>query len=312
MKKAWIGIDTGSVSCNIAVVDDKEVIYTSYVRLHGKLIETLQKELEKLKDKLVDNIISGVCCTGSARFFVAKLVGADIIKNEITSHATGTLYFVPDVRTILEIGGQDSKIILLENGGTVDFAMNQVCAAGTGSFLDQQASRLGIGIENFGDEALKSLKEVKIRGRCGIFAESDVISKQTMGHKREDIVKGLCEALVRNYLNNVAKGKEIKEPVVLQGGVAANKGIKKAFEDALKVKIKIPEYYDVMGAIGAALIARKGNISKTEFKGFDVIKENFSVDSFDCSDCTNQCEVVKLFKNNKSFAHLGSKCGKWE
>ena len=240
------------------------------------------------------------------------MIGADIVKNEITSHATGTLFFVPDVRTILEIGGQDSKIILLDNGGAVDFAMNQVCAAGTGSFLDQQASRLGVGIENFGDEALKSLKEVKIRGRCGVFAESDVISKQTMGHKREDIIKGLCSALVRNYLNNVAKGKDIQEPVVLQGGVAANKGIKKAFEDALNVKVKIPEYYNVMGAIGAALIAKKDNISKTKFKGFEVIEEDFSVDSFDCKDCSNQCEVVKLIKNQKDFAHLGSKCGKWE
>ncbi|UCD21186.1 MAG: 2-hydroxyglutaryl-CoA dehydratase [archaeon] len=308
----YLGIDVGSVSCNLAIVDGKKVVYSSYARVHGRPIETLQKEFSKLKKKHPKIQISGVCCTGSARFLVGHLVGADIIKNEITSHARGTLNFVPRVRTILEIGGQDSKIILLKNKNPIDFAMNTVCAAGTGSFLDQQAARLGIGIEKFGNEALRSRKGITIRGRCGIFAESDIINKQIMGHKREDIIKGLCHALVRNYMNNVAKGKEIVSPVVLQGGVAANKGIKKAFEQELKVKVIIPKHYDVMGAIGAALIAQDAKIKKTKFKGLKIAKTKFNVGSFECKDCANKCEIVKLSEKRKHIAHLGSKCGKYE
>ncbi|MBW2986932.1 2-hydroxyglutaryl-CoA dehydratase [Candidatus Woesearchaeota archaeon] len=312
MKKAYLGLDTGSVSCNIAVVDDKEVIYSSYARVQGKPIETLQKEFKKLKKKLSDVNIEGVCCTGSARFLMANIIGADVVKNEITAHATGTVFFVPDVRTILEIGGQDSKIILVKDGSVIDFAMNTVCAAGTGSFLDQQAVRLGLAIEDFGDEALKSLKEVTIRGRCGIFAESDVINKQIMGHKREDIINGLCKALVRNYMNNVAKGKTIEDPVVLQGGVAANKGIKKAFEEILDKKITVPKYHNVMGAVGAALIAKNAKVKQTKFKGLDISDKKFNVDSFECLDCPNRCEVVKLSEGDRHVAHLGSKCGKYE
>jgi predicted CoA-substrate-specific enzyme activase len=312
MNKAYIGIDTGSVSCNIAVIEGDKVVYNSYARVQGKPIETLQKEFKKLKKKISDLTISGVCCTGSARFLIAHLVGADIVKNEITSHATGTVHFVPDVKTILEIGGQDSKIILVRDGSVIDFAMNTVCAAGTGSFLDQQAIRLGLKIEDFGDEALKSLKEVAIRGRCGIFAESDIINKQIMGHKREDIINGLCRALVRNYMNNVAKGKKIEEPVVLQGGVAANKGIKKAFEDALGVNVTIPKFYNVMGAVGSAFIAKNSKVKKTKFKGFDIAETKFTVDSFECTDCPNRCEIVRLSENGKHVAYLGSKCGKYE
>ena len=189
--------------------------------------------------------------------------------------------------------------------------MNSICAAGTGSFLDQQAARLGVKIEGFGGEALRSKKDVKIRGRCGVFAESDVISKQTTGHRREDIINGLCRALVRNYMNNVAKGKKIIEPVVLQGGVAANKGIKRAFEDILEVKIIIPKHYDVMGAIGAALIGKAADIKETKFKSFDIVEKKFEVDSFECPDCPNSCEIVRLKEGGKVFAHLGSKCGKY-
>jgi activator of 2-hydroxyglutaryl-CoA dehydratase len=122
-----------------------------------------------------------------------------------------------------------------------DFAMNTVCAAGTGSFLDQQSSRLNIAIEQFGDIALQSSQPVRIAGRCGVFAESDMVHKQQMGYPIEDIIMGLCEALARNYLNNVANGKKIEDKVVFQGGVAANAGLRKAFEKLLKAPVYVPE-----------------------------------------------------------------------
>ncbi|KXZ39675.1 CoA-substrate-specific enzyme activase, putative [Alkalithermobacter thermoalcaliphilus JW-YL-7 = DSM 7308] len=258
--------------------------------------------------------ISGVGSTGSGRDLASVMVGADVVKNEITAHAVAALNFIPDVKTILEIGGQDSKIILIRNNVISDFAMNTVCAAGTGSFLDRQAARLGIPIEEFGKKALNSKTKVRIAGRCAVFAESDMIHKQQLGYSQEDIINGLCEALVRNYLNNLAKGKEILSPVVFQGGVAANVGIKKAFENALNCEIYVPEHYNVMGALGAALLAKKEveNTGKTNFLGFEIADSNFKVSGFECDHCPNVCEVVGIYKDDELSARWGDKCGKWK
>ena len=234
-------------------------------------------------------------------------------KNEITAHGIAVLTFEPDVRTIIEVGGQDSKIIILRDGVVSDFAMNTVCAAGTGSFLDRQAARLNIPIEQFGELALKSRSPVRIAGRCAVFAESDMIHKQQMGCSCEDIVRGLCEALVRNYLNNIGKGKEILPKVVFQGGVAANVGIRKAFEEALGFPITVPEHYDVMGAIGAAILSKKfiGN-NRSRFKGFDmVLKQEFQSRSFECGGCPNICEIIQLNMDGGTVALWGGRCGRW-
>ena len=256
---AYLGIDVGSVSTNLVIISEEgKVLANLYLRTQGQPIKAVQDGLrqveEAIKGKGVE--ICGVGTTGSARTLTGVIVGADTVKNEITAHAVAASFMVPDVQTVLEIGGQDSKIILLRDGIVIDFAMNTVCAAGTGSFLDHQAARLDIAIEEFGDLALQCSGPVRIAGRCSVFAESDMIHKQQMGHPASDIIAGLCDALVRNYLNNVGKGKEILSPVVFQGGVAANAGIRAAFEKALGVEIIIPEYYSVMGAIGAALLAK--------------------------------------------------------
>ena len=154
----------------------------------------------------------GVGTTGSGRLLASTIVGADIVKNEITAHAVASMLINPSVQTVIEIGGQDSKIIIIRNGIVVDFAMNTVCAAGTGSFLDRQATRLNIPIQDFGKLALKSNTKVRIAGRCAVFAESDMVHKQQMGYKFEDIIWGLCRALVRNISTTTCKRKEIKEP----------------------------------------------------------------------------------------------------
>ena len=185
------------------------------------------------------------------------MLNADVVKNEITAHAAAALSENPEVATIIEIGGQDSKLIILRDGVVVDFAMNTVCAAGTGSFLDQQAGRLNIPIDRFGALALQSTSPVRIAGRCSVFAESDMIHKQQLGHRTCDIVAGLCASMVRNYLSNLAKGKELKPPIFFQGGVAANVGMQRFFADTLRLPILIPRHFDVMGAIGIAQIARE-------------------------------------------------------
>jgi len=187
-----------------------------------------------------------------------------------------------------------------------------VCAAGTGSFLDQQAARLGIPIEEFGGLALQSQNPVRIAGRCSVFAESDMIHKQQMGNSIQDIIAGLCDALVRNYLNNLAKGKTIKPPVVFQGGVAANVGIKRAFETALDLNVVIPEHHGVMGALGAALLARAEVKDKaTSFLGVKISEMSHASRSFYCSDCANNCEIVQLSCEDTVVARWGDRCGKW-
>ena len=205
--------------------------------------------------RLTDYEVKGVGTTGSGRALAGSLVGADVVKNEITAHAVAASTNIPGVQTILEIGGQDSKIIILRDGIVTDFAMNTVCAAGTGSFLDHQAQRLNVPIEEFGPTALKSTNPARIAGRCGVFAESDLIHKQQLGYPVEDLLYGLCQALVRNYLSNLALGKELLPTVSFQGGVATNTGMVKAFEEALNTKIVVPENHQTMGAIGAALLA---------------------------------------------------------
>lgn len=217
----YLGIDVGSVTTKLALVDESGKYVDSYMlRTSGKPVIAVQKGMQELaKQALCEYNIQGVGTTGSGRNLAGALVGADVIKNEITAHAVAASTYVPGVQTILEIGGQDSKIIILRDGIVTDFAMNTVCAAGTGSFLDQQANRLNVPIAQFGETALKSTNPARIAGRCGVFAESDLIHKQQLGYPVEDLLYGLCQALVRNYLSNLALGKELLPTVSFQGGV---------------------------------------------------------------------------------------------
>ena len=309
-----MGIDVGSVSTNIVLIDENNNLhYKKYMRTQGKPIEVLKEGSGEIESEIGDGNILGVGVTGSGRYLADIIVGTDIVKNEITAHAVAGLDFIPEVRTIIEIGGQDSKIIILRNKIVVDFAMNTVCAAGTGSFLDRQAIRLGVDIEDFGGLALKSQNSVRIAGRCAVFAESDMIHKQQLGHNQADIAKGLCEALVRNYLNNVGKGKDIQAPIIFQGGVAANIGIKKAFEEFLNKEIFVPDNYDVMGAIGVAILAKEAVKKKgyTNFKGTSIHKMDYKVNGFECDGCSNVCEIIEIKEDGKLLARYGDKCGKW-
>ncbi|BBB92683.1 MAG TPA: acyl-CoA dehydratase activase [Methylomusa anaerophila] len=314
---AYLGIDVGSVSTNIAVLDPTgKVVDTLYIRTQGQPINAIQQGLKKIKEQNPGLSVGGVGTTGSGRHLAGIVVGADTVKNEITAHAVAAMHIVPEVQTVIEIGGQDSKIIIIRNGIVTDFAMNTVCAAGTGSFLDQQAARLNIPIEKFGEMALESMTPLRVAGRCAVFAESDMIHKQQTGHQTSDILNGLCQALARNYINNIGKGKQIKGPVLFQGGVAANKGMKRAFEEVLGLEVVVPPYHNVMGAIGAALLAREhigGQSAEgtTLFRGFAVVDYSYVPRSFECSGCPNLCEVVEIGINDQVAARWGDRCGKW-
>lgn len=309
-----MGIDVGSVSTNIILMDDDNNIhYKKYMRTQGKPIDMLKEGIREIELEKKDANILGVGVTGSGRYLANIIVGADVVKNEITAHAVAGLDFLPHVQTIIEIGGQDSKIIILRDKVVTDFAMNTVCAAGTGSFLDRQAIRLGVDISEFGDLALKSKSSVRIAGRCAVFAESDMIHKQQLGHNQSDIAKGLCEALVRNYLNNVGKGKEILSPILFQGGVAANVGIRKAFEETFRERVYVPDSFDVMGAIGVAILAKEEVKKKgyTNFKGTSIHRVDYVVNGFECDGCSNICEVIEIKEDGRLLARYGDKCGKW-
>ncbi len=315
--EVYLGIDVGSVTTKVAALDSQgEIIASNYLRTQGKPIITIQRALEDVAQRLpAHSEVRGVGTTGSARYLGGVIVGADIIKNEITAHAIAALHYVPDVQTIIEIGGQDSKLILLRDGVVVDFAMNTVCAAGTGSFLDQQALRLDMEIEQFGEGALRSKSPVRIAGRCTVFAESDMIHKQQMGHCVEDILYGLCQALVRNYLNNVGLGKQILPPVVFQGGVAFNLGIVRAFEESLNIEVIVPPHHEVMGAVGAGFLAREAmslNGNATKFQGFQMCAADYVTSSFECKACPNLCEIAQICLDDEILARWGGRCDLWE
>ncbi len=309
MTTGFLGMDIGSISTKGVIIDDSNtVIAEQYIWTEGNPIQAVKKVIKALSEQARDIIIASVGTTGSARKLIGKMLDADIVKNEITAHAVGTLSVFPDVRTIFEIGGQDSKIILIDNGMVVDYAMNTLCAAGTGAFLSSQAARLGIEVERFGEIALTSKNPSRIAARCTVFAESDLVHKVQTGHKKEDIVAGLCMAVVLNYLNNVGKGKNIKPPIVFQGGVSKNAGVVRAFEQVTGEKIWVDPKSHLMGALGAAILA-KNNAKGNNFD-FSISESEFATKGIECGKCPNNCEIICFYKDSVLVDAWGNRCEK--
>lgn len=309
MEEAYLGIDIGSISTKGVIINkDKKILSSAYIWTEGDPVGAAKRLLKLLEEKFpVDQYhIVATGTTGSARILVGSVVGATIVKNEITAHAVGTTTFHPEVRTILEIGGQDSKIILVENGVAVDYAMNTLCAAGTGAFLSSQAKRLGVEVEELGAIAAKSSHPTRIAARCTVFAESDLVHKIQMGHTKEDIIAGLCRAVVSNYLNNVGKGKKIQTPVVFQGGVSKNSGVVRAFEQELGCPVLVDENGHLMGALGAAILAMNST-ARADFD-FSVENTDFTTREITCGKCPNHCEIVCVYKENEMIDAWGNRC----
>lgn len=301
--KYYLGIDIGSISTKAVIIDkNNNIIDSCYIWTEGNPINAVKNLISKLK---YYNIVS-VGTTGSARKLIGTILDASVVKNEITAHAIGTTYLYPDVRTILEIGGQDSKIILIKDGIVTDYAMNTLCAAGTGSFLSSQAKRLDIPIEEFGRYAIKSTHPTNIAARCTVFAESDLIHKANMGYSKEDIIAGLCKSIVSNYLNNVGKGKKIIEPVIFQGGVSKNIGVVEAFKKALNTNIIVDPNSHLMGAFGIAILAHKSGIEKPF--NYEIKDYNFNTKGIECYKCPNHCEILCVYNDNKLLDSWGNRC----
>lgn len=313
----YLGVDIGSVTAKLALINRNGELFNSiYLRTSGKPIQAIQEGLRRMKQLAPGrDTIKGVGATGSARYLAGAVIGADVVKNEISSQAVAAMRYVPAARTIMEIGGQDSKVIILQQGAIADFGMNTVCAAGTGSFLDHQASRLNLQIEDFGDRAAQSKDPVSISGQCTVFAESDMIGRQQMGYAIEDILYGLCRALVHNYLHNVCSGREVVDPAVFLGGVAFNQGMVRAFRETLGVEnVIVPPHPEMMGAMGAALLAAEYILQRggeTRFHGFAASEASYQVSSFECRVCSSGCEIAQVSLGGDILGRWGGRCDLW-
>ncbi|MEK6673010.1 MAG: acyl-CoA dehydratase activase, partial [Nitrospirota bacterium] len=337
--RAYLGIDIGSISTNLAVIDERgNLLAKRYLMTAGRPIDAVRQGLQEIGEEIGDYIeILGVGTTGSGRYMIADYVGADIVKNEITAQATAAAFIDPEVDTIFEIGGQDSKFISMRSGVIVDFEMNKACAAGTGSFLEEQAEKLDISIKDeFADCACSAESPCRLGERCTVFMENSLMANLQKGADKDDLLAGLAYSIVQNYINKVVAGKRIGENIFFQGGVAFNKSVVAAFEKYLNREIKVPPNHDVTGAIGMALIAMRHMKSqqsavggqqsavssqlrtpntelRTTFKGFELSKRPYQVTSFECKACSNVCEINRVkIEGEDGFLFYGGRCEKYD
>ena len=312
----YIGVDVGSVSTNVVLVaENGQLVSRQYLPTAGRPLEAITKGFSGIPEAVRDKVeVKGVCTTGSGRYLSADYLGADMTVNEITAQATAAVAIDPKVDTIFEIGGQDSKYISISDGVIVDFMMNKACAAGTGSFLEEQAEKLGLKIKGeFGEAALSSPSPVSLGERCTVFMESDLVHHQQKGVDHKDLTAGLCYGIVANYLGRVVETRPVGQHIFFQGGTSFNQGVAAAFEARLGRSITVPDNADVTGAMGAALIARdRRDWKESRFVGFDLSTRPYEIKSFECRECANRCEIRKVTVDGGKPFFYGSRCGKFE
>ena len=313
--EAYLGVDVGSVSTNVVVIDkDLRVLSKRYLPTAGRPIEAVKQGLAEVGAEVGHRVvIRGAATTGSGRYLTADMIGADVVRNEITAQATAAAAIDPFVDTIFEIGGQDSKFISLRDGTVVDFEMNKACAAGTGSFLEEQAERLGIRIkQEFEGKALCAGSPCRFGERCTVFMESDLVHAMNRGADVAELTAGLAYSIVFNYLNKVVAKKRVGERIFFQGGVAANKAVVSAFERITGKPITVPPHHEVTGAIGAAILALREGTGRSSFKGFDLSKRAYTVTTFACAECANQCDIRRVLFEGEKPLFYGSRCEKYD
>jgi predicted CoA-substrate-specific enzyme activase len=316
--EAYLGIDVGSVSTNLVVLDAQaNLLKEIYLPTQGRPMEVVDHGLKEIEAELGAFLnIRGVGTTGSGRELIGELVGADTVNDEITAHKTGAMHVcqqlgMEPVDTIFEIGGQDSKFIRIDNGVVVDFTMNEACAAGTGSFLEEQAEKLGISIkEEFARLGLASADPARLGERCTVFMERDVTALLLKGAEVGDLCAGLAYSVALNYLNRVVRARRIGEVIFFQGGTAYNDAVAAAFSQILGKRIIVPPHNGVIGAIGMALLARErmqGRGQPSRFRGYDLYRINFAVRDFVCKACSNYCDMKEfVIEGEKSY--WGDQC----
>lgn len=310
----YFGVDIGSTSTKGVLVDadSKQVIFNIYRKTAGNPISAYQKLLKGIDDYCkkhnLDLIVKGMGTTGSGRRIVGNFAGADLIVNEITAHLKGALRDY-NPRTIFEIGGQDSKYILIADGWMKDANMNYACAAGTGSFLEEQAQVLNIGLDDF-ERLSCGIAAPKMNDRCTVFMEMDAQKLIVDGHSKPEVVTSLLHAVCRNYLHRVVQNRPIEEPILFLGATARNKGLVEAFQNILDKKIMTSKHSHIMGALGMTeLLAESTNAEETKFKGLNLHEQSLVFREKECSKCQNRCLIIYL-ETEDSTVSWGHKCGK--
>ncbi len=319
--QVFLGVDIGSTSTKYALIDDQgQILHKCYVATQGKPIEVTQRLLQTIEQEVGSRVrLLAVATTGSGRNVVGDFLNADLIIDEITAHARGGVAVDPEIDTIFEIGGQDSKYIRIDQTHPLDFDMNKVCAAGTGSFLHELANKMKINIVGeFQEVALAAQTPVHLAERCTVFMESDLVSYAQKGARREDLIAGLCYAIVHNYLNRVVEKRFIGQRIMFLGGPSLNQGIVAAFEKVLGKPILVPKHREVMGAFGAALAVReryhRGEVAGKTRNLEKLARSEVSFTETICradKKCHNECKLkVYDFGGNKSI--WGGDCGRYE
>ena len=300
--RGFLGVDVGSVSTNFAFIDEKgEVRAGIYLSTRGKPLEVIREGFDLLKKQNRNKLlILSVGTTGSGRHLAGKFLNADVIHNEITCQMISTRHYFPEVDTIFEIGGQDSKYISVLKGRIKEFTMNKICAAGTGSFLEEQAEHLDIDIiTDFHLWASRSQSPHDLGSRCTVFMDSELVNALKRGVSVEDATAGLAYSIVRNYLDKVVESRPVGTNIVFQGGVASNPAVVRAFSLILNKPIQIHPYNRISGAIGAALIARERAVEKKLIvvknqRLYQRAVSDYQVSLFQCRNCTNNCQVNRI------------------
>ncbi|MFP3869831.1 MAG: acyl-CoA dehydratase activase [Syntrophobacteria bacterium] len=320
--QVYLGVDVGSTTTKTVLMDvNQNIIHKQYVQTQGKPIEVTQKLLTGIHQEFGDSLeFLGSAATGSGRHVVGDFINADLILDEITAHARAAVQCYADADTVFEIGGQDSKYIWIENGNPMDFDMNKVCAAGTGSFLHELANKLRINIvKEFQEIALSSQNPINLAERCTVFMESDLVSYSQKGARLEDLIAGLCYAIVYNYINRVVGKRRIGKRIMFLGGPSLNKGIVAAFENVLGQEIIVPEHREVLGAHGAALSVMgkrlDSQLSSSSFPGLEsLMNTRICYTEKICradKNCHNECKLkIYDFGGRKSI--WGGECGRYE
>ena len=317
----YLGIDIGSVSTNLALIDESGVlIHGIYLKTNGRPIQAVNQGLHEIEELYSDkSVIKGVGTTGSGRELVGELIGADTVNDEITAHKTGAMiigrkFLDLEVDTIFDIGGQDAKYISIDNGVVVDFHMNEACAAGTGSFLEEQSEKLGIKIiGEFAERAARSKAPMNLGERCTVFMEKDVNFCLQNGGTVDDIVAGLAYSVCYNYINRVVKGRKIGDVVFFQGGTAYNDSVAAAMGMILGEegkKVIVPPHNGILGAYGEAILVKERMehlAEESSFRGYDLEAVDYTIREISCKSCSNFCDV-QVFTVEEEKTYWGDKC----
>ena len=311
--EVFTGIDIGSTSTKAILIDKtKKPVAGFYTYTAGQPLSAVKSILEAVKSvsgqKKVDFVMKGIGTTGSGRKFIGKILKVDLIIDEITSHARAAYELNPKTDTIIEIGGQDAKFTLMHNGNVTFSQMNTVCAAGTGSFLQEQARKLGCSLADYA-QMVENVESPLASDRCAVFMERDISQLLNNGYSVNEILATALHSVTENYLQKVASEASIGNNICFQGATAKNKSLIAAFEQRLKKPIYVSEYCHLTGALGTALLLHEGNKLKTSFRGIDFCREEIVIETETCSMCTNNCCISLATVSGEKIAY-GFMCGR--